>query len=931
MKKNMNTFFLKVVTLLCVFHALVLGGNTGKIVGRVVEDGTEEPLIGANVVLLNSEWGASCDENGFFFINNIPPGSYTLRATMIGYQGQDIVDVLIKTDLTTEVNFKLAFSALEGEIVTIVAERPLVDKDITAKRSIMSGTDLAEKSPTTTVDDALATQAGFVEDEDGNLHLRGGRSGEVSYYVDGILVKDPIGGGLGAGLDVNSVSELSVLTGGFNAEYGEAMSGIVNITTKDGDATLRGKFQYDSEMLNTSPYHKKDWLLDSHLADGLDENERAEYLDALRYYSSEDDTVGISQYKHVSALDHPYVEDNLFIPVLGRLSANLSGPLPGIKGLSFFLSGFHNNQNSYLPNGLTVEGQFFGKLSYKFSHNMSLALNYQSTSRHSMGYSHYYKYIPPETNEITDSLNYNAKLIGNQDITSLTTERVLLLWKHALSSKTFYTVHIQQLTRDVDQHIPGLNVPFDPVSGALIDTVESDYTKMSYLFGTESDFRGGDARRWYREETTSWNIKSDLTSQVSANHQVKIGFDLKRHDLFRHALSDPWPGAFRHRPELYQREPEETAVYIQDKMEFDFMVLNIGVRYDALKVNDQYFEDIGDIQETVAVDNGDGTTTSVFQFKEMEDVPLRYKISPRLGLAHVVTDKLVFHFSYGHFFQNPDFYNLYRNDNTLANLEESDAILGNPGLKPQKTVAFEVGGKYQVSDDLALDFSGFYKDIRDLTSTKYYSRQPYNYTIYINEDYARIKGFDISLKHRAGRLINSSAHYTYSVAQGSGSDPLAGYYFREGDAHLRPKREFFLDFDRTHDLSANVDLRFPENYHIRPLSNLGINVLYQIASGLPYTPSYGGALSIEINSERKGMTSSLDVRIDKAFTMGKSKLVVYMKGTNMLDHLNVQQVWSATGDPWWGGPANYRSKDRQANPDNVGPRRDIRLGMYFKF
>lgn len=926
-----KTFNLKMIILLYVFQSMVFAGNTGKIVGQVLENGTDEPLIGANVVVLGTEWGASCDTEGHFFINNLPPGSYTLRATMIGYQGQDVVDVLIKTDLTTEVNFKLDFSTLEGEIVTIVAERPLVDKDITAKRSIMSGEDIAEKQPTSTVDEALATQAGFVEDENGNLHLRGGRSGEVSYYVDGILVKDPIGGGLGAGLDVNSVSELSVLTGGFNAEYGEAMSGIVNITTKDGAANFQGKIQYDTDMINESPYHQKDWLLESHLVNGLNEEEKSEYLDAMRYVTSAEDTVGTSRYKHTSVLDHPYVEDKLFIPILGRISGNISGPVPGLKKLSYFISGFHNNHNSYLPNGLTVEGQMFNKLSYKLSSNMTLALNYQTTSRHYMGYSHYYKYIPPETNEITDSLNYNAKLLGHQDLTSTNTRRILLLWKHALSSKTFYTFHIQELVRKVDQNIPGLNVPFDPVSGALIDTVESEYTKMTYLFGTESDFRGGDARSWYREETSSYNVKFDLTSQVSSNHQLKMGIDLKRHDLFRHALSDPWPGAFRHRPELYDRSPSETAFYIQDKMEFDFMVLNVGVRYDALNVNDQYFEDVGDIQETVSVDNGDGTSTSVFQFKEMQEVPVRYKISPRLGLAHVVTDKLVFHFSYGHFFQNPDFYHLYRNDNSLPNLEESDAILGNPGLKPQETVAFEVGGKYQVSDDLALDFSGFYKDIRDLTSTKYYSRQPYNYTIYINEDYARIKGFDISLKHRAGRLINSSAHYTFSVAQGSGSDPLAGYYFREGDAHLRPKREFYLDYDRTHDFSANVDLRFPSNYHIRPLSNFGINVLYQMASGLPYTPSYGGALSIEINSERKGATSTLDVRVDKAINFGGNRLVVYLKGTNMLDQLNVRQVWSATGDPWWGGPANYRSNDRQANPGNVGPRRDIRLGMYLKF
>ncbi|MCF7822568.1 MAG: TonB-dependent receptor [Candidatus Marinimicrobia bacterium] len=931
MNGNIHSYLRHLIILLCAMQTLVFGGNTGKIVGRIVDGSTDEPLFGANVVILGTEWGASSGEDGHFFINNIPPGAYTLRATMIGYRGEDILEVLVKTDLTTDIVITLQFSTIEGEIVTVVAERRLVNKDITAKQSIMSGADMAEKAPMTTVNDALTTQAGFVEGEDGSLHLRGGRSGEVSYYVDGILVKDPIGGGLGAGIDINSVSEMSILTGGFNAEYGEAMSGIVNITTKDGGNKLEGKFQYESDIVNSSPYHISDWLLESNMVDGLTETEKQDYLDAVRYYSSVEDTVGQSQYQHVSVLDHDYAEGKLLIPALGRFSGNLSGPLPMTKKMTFFVSGFHNNHDSYLPSGFTIENQLMGKLSYKLTNSSSLSFIAQTTSNYFMGYSHYYKYIPPVTNDTSDVINYNTRLLGHQDLTTTKTQRQVVTWKQAVSSKTFYTLHFQRLFRTGEQNIPGINVPYDPDTGVLLDTVTTEYTKLQYIFGTESDFRGGDARNWYREETTTLNLKGDLTSQLTLAHQLKTGFDLKQHTLFRHAIADPWPGAFRHRPEFYERTPQEAAFYIQDKMEFDFMVLNLGIRFDALKVNDEYFEDVGDIQETVTVDNGDGTTTSEFQFKELKEVPLRYKFSPRIGLAHVVTDKLVFHFSYGHFFQNPDFYYLYRNDNAVANLAESDVIIGNPGLKPQKTVAFEVGGKYQINENLALDFSGFYKDIRDLTSTKYYSRQPYNYTIYINEDYARVKGFDVSLKHRIGRLINSSAHYTYSVAQGSGSDPLAGYYFREGDANLRPIREFYLDFDRTHDFSANIDLRFPSNYRVKMLSNFGANLLFQLASGLPYTPSYSGALSIETNSERKGNTNTLDLRLDRTFNLGDTKFVVFLKGTNILDNLNVRYVWSETGDPWWAGPANYRSYDRQANPANVGPRRDIRLGMYIKF
>ncbi|MFH1851786.1 MAG: TonB-dependent receptor [Candidatus Neomarinimicrobiota bacterium] len=936
MRGKADRFQRLLVTLSLITIGGLYAGNTGKIVGRIYDQSNGEPLFAANVIVAGTEWGTASGEDGRYFINNIPPGVYTVRGTMIGYKTIDIVNILIQTDLTTEVNFPLELSVLQGEIVTVVAERGLIERDITAKRSIISGQDIAEKIPVTTVQGALATQAGFVEDSDGNLHLRGGRSDEVSYYVDGILVESPIGGGLGAEIDINTVSELSVLTGGFNAEYGEAMSGVVNITTREGGKTLSGKLQFESDMLNESPYHQKDWLLETDLVKGLSEEEKLEYLDAVRFFTSATDSIGTSRYQHVSVLDNPYVDDYLLIPITGRLSGSLSGPVPGIKNLSFFASAFHENHDSYLPKGFRIENQAFEKLTYKLSPRTSLSFNNQSTSRYSQGYSHVYKYIPPTQNDPTDSLNYNTRLLGRLGLITVKTDRQVLTLAQSISSRTFYTINLQRLRRDARRYIPGVNVPYDTETGALFDTVATEYIKLTYIFGSEGEFQGGDDRDWYREQTTTYNIKSDLTSQVNLNHQVKLGFDYKQHDLFRHALRDPWPGAFRHRVEFYERQPWEAAAYIQDKMEFDFMVLNIGLRWDAIQVNDTYWTDPGDIQETVTVDNGDGTVTQEFRFKDQIDVPMRYHLSPRIGLAHPVTEKLVFHFSYGHFFQNPDYYVLYRNDQSLNNLEESDVIIGNPGLKPQKTIAFEVGGKYQVTTNIALDFSGFYKDIYDLTSTKYYSRQPYNYTIYINEDYGRIKGFDVSVNRRHNRFISASAHYTFSVSQGSGSDPLSGYYFREDDANLRPKREYYLNFDRTHDLSANVDLRYPDNFGPsvlgrHPLGNVGVNLLYQMASGLPYTPSYSGSVSLEENSERKGWTNTLDIRVDKTANIGGNNLVLYAKVTNALDNLNTQLVWSETGDPWDAGPTNYRSLDRQANPGNVGPRRDVRLGIYYKF
>jgi hypothetical protein len=923
------------IILLTFSSAVLLAGNTGKITGQVINKVTGEPLIGTNIIISGTTMGAATDQNGHYFINNVPPGNYTLRARMMGYKQLEMENVRVSADLTTEVDFVLEESVIEGEVITLVAERPLVKKDVTAKMAVVSGVDISEKMPVASIQEVLTLQAGFVEDESGGLHLRGGRNDEVAYYIDGILVQNPLQGGLGTNLDVNMIQELSVLTGGFNAEYGDAMSGIINITTKEGESQYSGKLQYESPMINKSPYHQPDWLLDSDLVEGLSEKQKQEYRDEVRYYQSADDSIGKSQYKHVSVLDNPVGKDHILAPIMGRFNGTLSGPVAGFKNLTFFGSGVFSNEDSYLPWGFELDRQLFGKITYRFSPTMKLSADVQNTWNYRQIYSHYYKYITQVTNDPDDSLNYNTRLLGSRGLTTIITDRQTLTWTHTLSSATFYTVNFQRLYRKGSENIPDKQVYYDPETGALLD--KTDYVKLTYISGAESGFRGGDNRDWYRENSTSYNLKFDITSQVHTSHQIKAGFDYKQYDIFRHAIRDPWPGAFRHRLEFYNRDPWEGAVYLQDKMEYDFMILNLGLRLDYANANDTYWRDAGDIQQTVSVENPDGTTSKEFQFKEREDVPDRFQISPRIGLAHPVTEQLVFHFAYGHFFQNPDYYHLFRNDRSLYNLEESDVIIGNPGLKPQKTVAFEVGGKYQFSDDIAIDFTGFYKDIKDLTSTRFYARQPYNYTIYINEDYGRIKGFDITVTKKYSHYISGNLNYTYSVARGSGSDPLAGYYYREEESHLRPKREYYLDFDRTHDFSANIDLRFPNDFGpkmagFKPLADFGVNVLVQLASGLPYTPSEDGALSLEINSERKGWTKTLDVRLDKRIRLANSlDMICYAKVTNLFDSINPRLVWSETGDPWNAGPYTYLSKDRQANPLNVGPRRDIRLGAYFKF
>ena len=212
----------------------LVAGITGKVFGTITDASTGEPLIGCNVILQGTSFGAATNLDGTYIIINIPPGKYTVTASMIGYAKSNVTDVIVRSDLTTTINISITQEAISGDEVTVVAERPLITKDLTASTAIIDG-GMIDKLPVTEVAEVLELQAGFVQG-----HLRGGRSGEVAYWVDGVPMTDVFDGGTIVDVNTSAISEMQVISGAFNAEYGQAMSGIVNIVTKDGSDTFKG-------------------------------------------------------------------------------------------------------------------------------------------------------------------------------------------------------------------------------------------------------------------------------------------------------------------------------------------------------------------------------------------------------------------------------------------------------------------------------------------------------------------------------------------------------------------------------------------------------------------------------------------------------------------------------------------------------------------
>ena len=245
--KKQSFFFIASIYFL-ILTTNVFAGATGKLTGYV-NDNQGKPLAGVNIYLDGTAIGTASDKNGHYLIINIPAAPYTIIVSYVGYQTIKMTDVIINADRTTSLNFNLVVSAVEGDEVIVEAKRPVIVKDQTATTTTIESATM-NNMPVNNISDVLSTMAGVMQNHGGNYivgggyHFRGGRAGEITYLVDGFVVENALYGDMGMDISRNAISEISMITGAFNAEYGEATSGVINIVTKEGKSNyswhLRG-------------------------------------------------------------------------------------------------------------------------------------------------------------------------------------------------------------------------------------------------------------------------------------------------------------------------------------------------------------------------------------------------------------------------------------------------------------------------------------------------------------------------------------------------------------------------------------------------------------------------------------------------------------------------------------------------------------------
>ena len=610
---------------------------------RTVTDAqSSEPLPGVNVYISELSLGAATDLNGNFVILNVVPGNYTLKASYIGYAIYSVTELRVSTGQTTIQDFKMAQEVLEGQEVVVVANRPLVRKDLTASQKITTSDEINDL-PVETFLGVLTTQAGVNVDAGGEIHIRGGRSNEVGYYIDGISVADPFfTNGLAVSVSNKALQEMKVVSGAFNAEYGNAMSGIVNIQIAEGGPKYSGNLS-----VYTGDYF-------------TDDSDLYQNLDKLNFATNK-----VVEGTFTGPV--PLISNN------GNFTFNLSGRYTSDEGYiygkrehypndfsdfrfsdSWFIQ--NNGDNAYVSMNPSERLNLLTKLTYRITPKIKLSAQLIHDNREYKPpnlVTHSYKYNPDGTyNYYKSNNNYSLKL--SQAFT-----------------KTYYEANVFVANTDYDKYVHA------DTNAIYLDPDNTGYVSVNNILGapptTTFSFGGTQMEHLYRN-SSSIGGKFDLTSQITHRHEVKGGLSFRIDDLeedFFTILYDyqnyivptvtPRNGSPSH--SYYENKAQFASAYLQDKIEYPNMIINAGLRYDYFEPNDDYIVDLLNPQG------------------ERKDATSKQMVSPRLGVSFPITDEGILHFSYGHFYQLPPLNKLYRTRVFGAN---EAPIIGYANLKPEK-------------------------------------------------------------------------------------------------------------------------------------------------------------------------------------------------------------------------------------------------------
>ena len=895
---------------------LLTAGQTGKIAGRVTDSGSGEPLVGCNVLISGTSSGAATDANGEYFIINLTPGSYVVEFSMIGYASYTSEGVNVNIDVTTPVDAALTTEAVELAGVSVTAERPAIENTLTSSKQIVSG-DMMAAMAVTDVNDVVKTLPGVTEFR-GELHIRGGRSGEEMYLVDGASVTNAVMGGQAIPVNPSMVGELQLITGTFNAEYGQAMSGLFNTVLRVPTPGFHASLGFRTSL------HQGHFTADKGDFQGKNVYAEAEILsvvDATGNY-----TTAVEGTDYTKGI---YGEKKTIMDFSAGFGADPFGAYFSLRTL---------DDPGRLPGLAKDLMSMQAKVNYQLGGNLKLSAETMIISRNSF-------YDPTYDSERMDAgmdIWQWVMALDQYPRTEENTTQFGITANYVMSPSTNINVRLDMMMRTQEDGAKSSD-------GKFVDFVDNKQVTANSMYNgaegpnhTKVMEHGAAANAWYslenvyghyfKSEETTTTIGVHATNQYNNRHLLKAGFDYRMFNIDRSG-HDVWYGRTlgftEENPRLQQNsfgdaKPTEIAAYVQDQMEFNDMILNLGLRFDGFNAGSDKGYWATDTDDMAA-----DPTLNPFDPSKRKATEMKTQISPRLGVSFPLGDDMAFRYSYGSFFERPFLYRLLNNH--MAQMDggtESGFFiyLGNANLDPKKTSKYEMGLQYSVSDNLKLDVAGYYKDISNLAASQEVYAVPYqddgtghdneagwgtddtfeaaHYSFMVSDHYGNIRGLEMSLSQAGQSGLTGRASYTYSIARGTASEARNagnGSLTQEtGNVAADIMTMTTLNWHRPHMLNGFVD------YHMNMggmIEKAGLNMTFNIQSGLPVSARSGvGSTNL---SERAPTTTDVNLKLDATLALGSVNPTVYLLVENALNIQNV--VYIADPGSYFDAQSDYHN------------------------
>ena len=931
--------------LLFLFLALsssnIFAGTNGKISGVILDSKTGQPIIGANVIVLGTTLGAATDVSGAYFVLNVPPGIYSVRASFMGYRSEIKSEVKVAIDRTTQVNFNLYVSDLETDEVVVTAQKEIVRLDVSGTQTSLDVSNI-EGKPLTTFAEVLSLSSGVALSSTGRrgtgISIRGGGIDETDFRVDGISLKDPLSQNTVLQLPQSSIVEAQVLTGGFNAEYGGVRSGLVNVVTKEGSfekyeakANVRyGKsgrkhfgpnafdkngriwqvYAGDKAFVGTNDADVTEWE-ESGGASGYPFVFRGWNAIANDYATDDNPNNDITpqhalelwKYRH-RPIDYGNDPDY-------TVDFGIGGPIPFLNSTSFFFSYRHENIAYPYPLSRKNELNDIGilKLTSKISNKLKINLSgiYGVQQGSAIGFlnnlgkisGEYWGSVSGTASGYRGASESSAAAFGyrsmyNEGYYSQRDNyflRVNLEGTYVFSKSTFATLSYQFGKNWVETGHMGMRDTSrtHKIGGIYYDDAPRGWVSSLTSFDqTQTFYMQGGGQRFDESSTIINSLKFELTSQLDKHNQVKVGAGVTVNNIksrsaifwlptYQSVEVAPWTWQY------WDGKPIEANFFVQDKLEFEGMIANIGLRADMMNPNTNAFRFDEPYDGYYTTDKFSVGTVNDLWFKSRRTEPAKtqIKLQPRLGVSFPTSVKGKLYFNYGHFYQRPDYYKVYSMAVTGGGAPGFLAAF--PNSDWPRTIQYEVGFEQDIYDLFLVRVAGYYKDITGQSNL----RRGINWDetvdnhIWSNNNYGDIKGIEFSFNKPYGNYVTFWSNLNYMVSSFA-TTSLDIIYENPFKAE---EEKYYIQKTKpipTINFNAGLSLHSPKRWSQFFLDKLTLSLLFSFEDGGEFI------INPEAPTDKQHYLdivdySNLDLKIEKGIQFAGVSMMVYLDVSNLLN------------------------------------------------